>query len=177
MKTAKILFREEAPKLVLFGTHKTPAGNLMLGVTTTGAVCRTSFIHGQRKPADVLKEWRKEWPETEFIRDEKKTAASAKQIAANKMPALQMTGTQFQHKVWKGLLAIPKGETISYGMLAKRIKNPRAARAVGSACGANPVALLVPCHRVIANDGGLGGFSSGLMVKKALLKAERKKRA
>ncbi len=174
--TAKILFRDEAPKVVLWGIHKVPSGELMLGITLTGAVCRTAFV--TRKPTDILSDWRKEWPETEFIKDEKKTAPVAKKIASAKsLPTLQMTGTKFQQQVWKGLLGIPSGTTISYGTLAKRIKNPKAARAVGSACGANPIPLLVPCHRVIANDGGLGGFSSGLEVKKVLLKLESKKRA
>jgi AraC family transcriptional regulator of adaptative response/methylated-DNA-[protein]-cysteine methyltransferase len=174
MKAPKILFRDEAPKVVLWGLHKIPSGNLMIGITLAGAVCRTAFA-ASKKPAAILSAWQQEWPGTEFIKDEKKTAPIAKKIVTAKaMPTVQMTGTKFQQQVWKGLLGIPSGTTISYGTLAKRIKNPKAARAVGSACGANPVPLLVPCHRVIANDGGLGGFSSGLAVKKVLLKLEAK---
>ena len=70
------------------------------------------------------------------------------------------------------MLKIPAGKVISYGELARRIRNPKAMRAVGTACGANPVPVLVPCHRIIAGNGGLGGFGGGLRMKKALLQAE-----
>ncbi len=83
-------------------------------------------------------------------------------------------GTQplFRVKVWQALQAIPYGRVRSYGWVARRIGRPNAARAVGAACGANPVPLLVPCHRVVAGDGSLGGFSGGLSNKKRLLKLE-----
>ena len=80
--------------------------------------------------------------------------------------------TPFQMKVWQALRAIPYGRVRSYGWVARKIGKPRAARAVGSACGANPVPLLVPCHRVVAGDGSLGGFSGGLLNKRRLLKLE-----
>jgi methylated-DNA-[protein]-cysteine S-methyltransferase len=75
--------------------------------------------------------------------------------------------------VWTQLGAIPYGQTISYGELARRVGNPQAARAVGSANGRNPVALIVPCHRVIAADGGLGGYGGGADRKTLLLELER----
>ena len=75
---------------------------------------------------------------------------------------LDLEGTEFQRRVWAQLRAIPYGETISYGELARRVGNPRASRAVGLANGRNPVAVIVPCHRVIAADGGLGGYGGGL---------------
>jgi O-6-methylguanine DNA methyltransferase len=78
----------------------------------------------------------------------------------------------FQMKVWEVLRGIPYGRVRSYGWVARKIGKPRAARAVGAACGANPVPLLVPCHRVVAGDGSLGGFSGGLPNKKRLLKLE-----
>jgi AraC family transcriptional regulator of adaptative response/methylated-DNA-[protein]-cysteine methyltransferase len=85
---------------------------------------------------------------------------------------LDMRGTAFQLKVWRELLRIPRGETRSYGEVADSIGAPRAARAVGTACGTNPVAFVVPCHRVIAANGGLGGYGYGLPVKRAILDAE-----
>lgn len=85
---------------------------------------------------------------------------------------VSVSGTDFQLAVWTALCAIPAGRTISYGALAARIGCPGAARAVGSACGANPVAVLIPCHRVIAGDGSLGGYSGGLDVKRRLLELE-----
>ena len=81
-------------------------------------------------------------------------------------------GTAFQQKVWRAMLAIPRGETRTYAWIAKRIGKPKAVRAVGAACGANPVPIIVPCHRVVASDGSLGGFSGGLALKKHLLKLE-----
>ncbi len=80
--------------------------------------------------------------------------------------------TPFQKKVWQMLQTIPYGRVRSYGWVARKIGKPRAARAVGAACGANPVPLLVPCHRVVAGDGSLGGFAGGLPNKRRLLKLE-----
>ncbi len=81
-------------------------------------------------------------------------------------------GTEFQRSVWAALRAIPTGETISYGELARRIGNPKAVRAVGLANGANPIGIVVPCHRVIASNGGLGGYGGGVERKAWLLKHE-----
>jgi O-6-methylguanine DNA methyltransferase len=84
----------------------------------------------------------------------------------------RVEGTEFQGKIWRNLLDIPYGEVVAYSELAQRAGAPKAARAVGAACGANPVPILVPCHRVIASDGSLGGFSCGLAVKRKLLQTE-----
>lgn len=85
---------------------------------------------------------------------------------------LELTGTDFQRKTWAVLCEIPYGETISYAELARRVGHPRAVRAVGAANGANPVSLVVPCHRVIASSGGLGGYGGGLQAKQWLLELE-----
>jgi len=81
-------------------------------------------------------------------------------------------GTTFQRQVWAALAAIPRGETRTYSQIAAAIGRPRAVRAVGRACGANPIPVLIPCHRVVAADGGLGGFSGGLKWKRWLLAHE-----
>lgn len=86
---------------------------------------------------------------------------------------LHLAGTEFQRSVWQGLLDIPWGHTCSYGELAKRIGRPAAMRAVGAANGANPVAIIVPCHRVIAADGSLHGYGGGLALKQRLLALEQ----
>ena len=83
-----------------------------------------------------------------------------------------MEGTEFQRSVWREIEKIPFGKTKTYLEIAKAIGKPGASRAVGSACGANPLPLLVPCHRVLASNGGLGGFSGGLDIKKKLLSME-----
>lgn len=88
---------------------------------------------------------------------------------------LEFKGTPFQEKVWKTLQGIPFGETLSYAEIARRINNPKAVRAVGSANGRNPISIIVPCHRVIASDGTLGGYAGGLAVKTQLLTLERQR--
>ncbi len=85
---------------------------------------------------------------------------------------LKPEGTEFQKKVWKELLKIPYGKTLSYGEVSRRIKNQKAVRAVGQAIGRNPISIIVPCHRVIGSDGDLTGYASGLWRKKWLLKLE-----
>ena len=85
---------------------------------------------------------------------------------------LDLEGTDFQQQAWRALCRIPYGKTISYGQQAKNIKKPKAFRAVGSANGKNPIPIIVPCHRVVAGDGSLGGYSLGLKMKKQLLALE-----
>lgn len=86
---------------------------------------------------------------------------------------LRLEGTSFQRDVWNALLAIPYGQTRSYGELASRIGNPNASRAVGLANGSNPIAIVVPCHRVIGSNGALVGFGGGVELKAQLLSLER----
>ena len=86
--------------------------------------------------------------------------------------ALDLVGTEFQVQAWRALCRIPFGKTISYGQQAAIIKKPKAFRAVGSANGKNPIPIIVPCHRVVAGDGSLGGYSLGLKMKKQLLALE-----
>ena len=85
---------------------------------------------------------------------------------------LDLRGSLFQMQVWSALRRIPVGKVATYGDIAAQIGRPRSARAVGQACGSNPIVLFVPCHRVVAANGGLGGFGSGLGIKKALLRHE-----
>jgi len=104
------------------------------------------------------------------------TESALKKILAgsepNKFPPLDPAGTEFQKSVWNTLREIPVGKTRSYGEIARQIGKPRAVRAVGGACGANPIPVLVPCHRVLAADKKLGGFSGGLDWKRTLLSRE-----
>jgi methylated-DNA-[protein]-cysteine S-methyltransferase len=87
-------------------------------------------------------------------------------------PVVQLGGTAFQLEVWTVLREIPPGQVATYGEIAARLRRPRSARAVGQACGRNPIALFIPCHRVVASGGKLGGFASGTHVKEALLRHE-----
>lgn len=91
---------------------------------------------------------------------------------ANDPFLLDPVGTPFQKSVWNELRRIPRGQTITYGELARRVGNPKSVRAVAQACGANPILLLVPCHRVIGADGLLTGFAAGVERKRELLRRE-----
>ena len=95
------------------------------------------------------------------------------QLKTFDVPLDVFTGTPFQRQVWNKLASIPYGETRSYAWLARAVKRPNASRAVGNANGKNPIPLLLPCHRVIQSNGGLGGYTGGLHIKKSLLKLER----
>lgn len=113
-----------------------------------------------------------EVPSTDFaVRSAVKTV-SANVHAAERLP-LHLLGTPFQCSVWKELRRIPTGKTVSYSELAGRIGKPSSARAVASACGANHIAVAVPCHRVVASDGSLGGYRWGTEKKRLLLALER----
>jgi methylated-DNA-[protein]-cysteine S-methyltransferase len=119
-------------------------------------------------------------PETSWRLDERMFADAIGQIHAYFAGELRRfhlrlapEGTQFQQEVWRQLLTIPYGETISYGELARRVGNPRASRAVGAANGRNPLPIVIPCHRVIGASGSLTGFGGGLPIKAALLALER----
>jgi O-6-methylguanine DNA methyltransferase len=104
------------------------------------------------------------------------TAAALKQVLAGRspksFPPLDLAGTKFQKSVWRALRKIRRGQTKSYGEIARAIGKPNAVRAVGGACGANPIPVLVPCHRVLAANGKIGGFSGGLDWKRELLARE-----
>jgi methylated-DNA-[protein]-cysteine S-methyltransferase len=120
-------------------------------------------------------------PEFGLPRDAPLLAAAAQQLeeyfAGARLQfdfARDALGTPFQHDVWNALMDIPCGETVSYSELARRIGRPSASRAVGAANGANPLPIVVPCHRVIGADGSLTGFGGGLPAKRWLLAHERR---
>jgi len=124
---------------------------------------------------------RKQEPKAHWRRDDRPFGALFRQLDAYfagtltrfDLP-LHFAGTDFQNNVWAALCDIPYGETISYGALAARIGNPKASRAVGSANGANPLPIVVPCHRVIGSDRSLTGFGGGLDTKRFLLAHEQR---
>jgi O-6-methylguanine DNA methyltransferase len=134
------------------------------------ASCRVSNFGGFR-PTEV-----KRSRSLKLSKWHRTTETALKKILAgkkSKLPPLDWTGkTEFQKSVWRQMLKISTGKTKSYGEIAAAIGNPKAVRAVGGACGANPVPVLVPCHRVLAANKKLGGFSGGLDWKRSLLKRE-----
>jgi AraC family transcriptional regulator of adaptative response/methylated-DNA-[protein]-cysteine methyltransferase len=155
-----------------------PEGVALVAATDRG-LCAVRL--GQ-EPAALESELRAEFPRAAVIRDDSGMAEMAtlvSDLAAGRprpevggLP-LDVHATAFRRRVWEALRRIPAGETRSYGQVAAAIGAPRAARAVGAACGANPVAIVVPCHRVLASDGSLHGYAYGLARKRQLLDAER----
>lgn len=156
------------------------AGRLLIAVGRNGL---TSVIIGEDDEA-LVAGLISEHPKTQCTpmnaEQQREHAATAKAIAAmshgqaaNVALPLALPGTAFQQAVWQALCRIPRGQTISYKALAEAAGRPRAIRAAASACGANPLALIVPCHRVIASDGGMGGYKWGVAHKIELLKRER----
>jgi O-6-methylguanine DNA methyltransferase len=170
-KKLSVSFERRPPKLVRWGSFTYQSIPLAIGVTEGDAICRVAFTRG-KTPASVQASWKKAWPKTKFVRDQKGVQPFVKKIEAGEDARFAMIGTEFQCAVWQNLLRIPEGEVVTYAELARRSKRPKAVRAAGTACGANPVVIFVPCHRVIASDGSLGGFGGGLAVKKKLLKKE-----
>lgn len=148
-----------------------PLGPLLIAATPKG-ICRLSFDENP----DGLK---RRFPNARVVEDDGTIApwadaalAQVEHPSAHDLP-IDVRGTAFQEKVWQQLRKIPLGETRSYADIAEAIGDPNATRAVGTANGANPVAILVPCHRVIRSDGSLGGYAGGLDRKIKLLEAER----
>ncbi len=148
----------------------TPIGTLLI-VGDANAVHRISFPQSGKasKPEPGWEESQR-GPVAEAVRQLREYFA-AKRTGFD-LP-LAPEGTEFQRAVWRQLQEIPYGETISYGELARRVGNFKASRAVGSANGANPLPIVIPCHRVIAGDGTLGGFGGGLPTKQVLLELEQ----
>ena len=145
----------------------------MLVAATKKGVCRLAFNEGREDLA-------RRFPEAKLVEGGESFAPLLRQVlAAVAAPALaqavptDVRGTAFQEAVWQALRRIPPGETRSYAQIAAAVGKPAATRAVGSANGANPVAVLVPCHRVVRTDGSLGGYAYGVEIKQALLAAER----
>jgi methylated-DNA-[protein]-cysteine S-methyltransferase len=145
-----------------------PVGALLLAGEGT-ALTRLHFQSG-RQPLRPAPGWRRDpQPFADAVRELEEYFAGARRTFT--VP-LAPRGTAFQLSVWQALRAIPYGETLSYGELARRLGCPTGARAVGLANGANPLPIIVPCHRVIGADGSLTGFGGGLATKRALLALE-----
>jgi AraC family transcriptional regulator, regulatory protein of adaptative response / methylated-DNA-[protein]-cysteine methyltransferase len=150
----------------------TSLGRMLVAATDKG-VCRLSFAEGE----EAL---RMRFPNADLREGGEDFAAMLESVVAaveapglpNSVP-LDVRGTAFQEAVWRELRAIPPGETRSYAQIAAAAGNPNAVRAAGSANGANNVAVLIPCHRVIRSDGSLGGYAYGLEIKRKLLEKER----
>ena len=156
--------------MVSFTQIESPVGQLLLAADESG-LRNIDFVNG-RRPVSPDPTWqedpaRLQEPARQLL------AYFAGELEAFDLP-LSPSGTTFQLAVWRSLCEIPYGETISYGELARRLGNPNASRAVGLANGANPIPIVIPCHRVIGSNGKLTGYGGGLPIKEKLLALERR---
>ena len=170
-----------AGEVIVYAGRTTALGLMMMAATDRG-VC---FVEFGDDEASLVGRLRSEFPKAELTASPARNApeldawveALDQHISAGAprpdLP-LDMRGTAFQVKVWQFLLSIREGDVLSYSEVAARIDKPRAVRAVASACGKNRIGVLIPCHRVLRGDGGLGGYRWGLERKRALLEAERR---
>jgi len=156
---------------IRYGLHDTPFGETLIGTTERG-ICHLSFVNNNEGDAiDILVSG---WPQAKMIEDYNTIAPLVEPIfdlsKRDKRPLyLHLRGTNFQLKVWEALLRIPPGAVTSYQGLAEQAGRPGASRAVGTALGRNPIAVLIPCHRVIRKLGEFGNYRYGATRKKALL--------
>lgn len=159
---------------IRWGVHDTRFGPALIATTTRG-VCALYFVDAESAGLEQL---RQAWPHAQHLHDPAATAAVAQRLftpltAESQQPlALLVKGTNFQIRVWRALLALPVGELTTYGELAEALAMPDAARAVGAAVGANSIAWLIPCHRVIRASGVLTGYRWGTPRKAAMLSWE-----
>lgn len=160
-----------------YGVHPTPLGPMFVALTQRG-VSRIEFMDF-KSLEELLEELHNAWPlssisenalATRYIID---TFFDGNTGVRSGPLSLHVTGTNFQIAVWRALLKIPPGAVASYAQVAKALGAPRSARAVGNAIGANPVALLIPCHRVIQQSGALGGYRWGATKKRMVQTWER----
>lgn len=161
----------EEINMIYYGQTQTPVGKLLI-VSDGTHVTRISMDEQKYAP-DIGKDWvmNEEIPPIKLAIEQFKSYFAG--LLEHFDLPIAFHGTAFQERVWKELTKIPFGQTISYGELAKRIGKPKASRAVGLANGKNPIAIVVPCHRVIGANGTLTGYGGGLPRKKRLLELEQ----
>jgi AraC family transcriptional regulator of adaptative response/methylated-DNA-[protein]-cysteine methyltransferase len=163
--------------LIQYGYHQTPFGECFIAVTERG-ICSLDFLNEDSKESE-FKKFREKWNFAKLLLNPQITESYINKVFSQekndqtsgnqkKIPLL-VQGTNFQIKVWEALLKIPFGNLSTYEQVAKSINNPKALRAVGTAIGNNPVAYLIPCHRVIRKEGKIGNYYSGPNRKKAII--------
>jgi AraC family transcriptional regulator of adaptative response/methylated-DNA-[protein]-cysteine methyltransferase len=158
---------------IRYGFHDCPFGRALILITSEGLAGLAFADHGKEKSA--LADMTSRWPEATYVEDQQATASYARRIfeAERWQPdqplKIVFIGTDFEIRVWETILRIPFGKASTYSDIACHIGKPKAARAVGTAVGKNPISFVVPCHRVLEKSGGLGGYHWGLTRKRAIL--------
>jgi AraC family transcriptional regulator, regulatory protein of adaptative response / methylated-DNA-[protein]-cysteine methyltransferase len=154
---------------IVYGFHPTPFGECLLALTGRG-ICFLAFVENDRSAA--LEQLRQTWPNAGLSESPSRTAPIVKRIFSPdpSVPIqIHLRGTNFQIKVWEALMRLPPGELTTYQALAELVRSPGAARAVGNAVAHNPLAYLIPCHRVLQKTGYFGNYRYGSSRKKAIL--------
>ena len=158
-----------------YGVHPTPFGKALIATTDRG-ICHLSFV--RTSEGNAIDNLVADWKQATMIEDHRSTIHLIEPIFdlrynhRGKPLHVHLRGTNFQLKVWEALLQVPAGKVTTYAGIASRIGNPNATRAVGTAVGHNPIAVLIPCHRVIRKIGEFGNYRYGALRKKALLARE-----
>jgi AraC family transcriptional regulator, regulatory protein of adaptative response / methylated-DNA-[protein]-cysteine methyltransferase len=156
------------PEEICWGISESPFGKMFLAESSRGITHLSFFDDNEVESLEMLSV---DFPKADLMRDDGFAGKMAKRIFSGKTADLRLhvKGTPFQEKVWQALLDIQPGEVSTYGKIAAGLGMPGASRAVGSAVGANRISWLIPCHRVIRSDGGLGGYRWGTDRKRAML--------
>jgi AraC family transcriptional regulator of adaptative response/methylated-DNA-[protein]-cysteine methyltransferase len=158
---------------IAYGIHPSPFGECLLAVTARG-ICSLMFVQGSDQQA-ALAAFRHDWQKAELSEDPGRTRPLIEQVFSSpggEHFPLHLLGTNFQMKVWEALLCIPSGALTTYTAVAQSIGRPSAARAVSNAVAHNPIAYIIPCHRVIRESGEMGGYRYGIPRKRAILEWE-----
>lgn len=161
---------------VFYGFHPSPFGEALVMATGRG-VAGLAFVNEDERQtrAEALADMTRRWPLARYVEAPDQTFPHFQRIFdchqwnGDQPVRIVMIGTDFEVRVWEALLKIPMGRTVTYADIARHIGRPTASRAVGSAVGRNPLSFVVPCHRVVRGDGGLGGYHWGLTRKRALI--------
>lgn len=161
---------------IAYGFHESPFG-LALVMATERGITGLAFAEGADEPARAasLADMTRRWPAARYVERPERTAPLARHIfrpeqwRCDDPVRLVLIGSDFEVRVWEALLKVPMGRAISYTDLARHVGVPRAARAIGSAVGRNPISFVVPCHRVLRSDGSLGGYHWGITRKLAII--------
>ncbi len=163
---------------ITYGFYQSPVGRMVIGISAKGLCWLGFMVEGYK--GNGLDRMKSFFTKANFIHDDASVEEMANKIIRSwesddlNAISLDLRGSEFQLSVWKALLSIPKGDVCHYGDIANDIGRPKAARAVGTAVGDNPVSLIVPCHRVVPAGGGIGNYGWGADVKEAILTLESK---
>jgi AraC family transcriptional regulator of adaptative response/methylated-DNA-[protein]-cysteine methyltransferase len=152
-----------------YGFHNSPFGNYLLSIADQERICTMDFVMDERLALGSLQE---QWKNSTLIHSQEKTGRIASRIFSPTSPEpvrLLARGTPYQLKVWEALLKIPFGEMVPYQMIAEHVGKPKGLQAVGGAIGKNPIAYLIPCHRVVRKTGQISEYRWGAPRKKAML--------